>query len=80
MYKKHNKCLEIIHGFSKEVIQHRKHRELQKEVTVANAKSRDSYDEFIDKKKRMSLLDLLMEVSEDGKVLSEKDIGEEVKT
>jgi cytochrome P450 family 4 len=42
-----------------------------------SSKSKDSDDELIGQK-RMAFLDLLIEVSEDGKILSDEDIREEV--
>jgi cytochrome P450 family 4 len=82
MHKEQSKCLDVLHGFTKDIIQHRKkhHKEKYHDVTGANSKSGDSDDECIGQKKRMALLDLLIEASEDGKILSDDDIREEVRT
>jgi hypothetical protein len=66
--------------FSEEMIRHKKqqHKEKQTEIAAGtSSKSKDSDDELIGKK-QIALLDLLIKVSEDGKILSDEDIREEV--
>ncbi|XP_046463628.1 cytochrome P450 4C1-like isoform X3 [Daphnia pulex] len=76
------KCLSILHGFTDQVIRERKNehklRKTEQQPPVDSPKKDD--DEFISKKSRLAFLDLLIEASQDGKVLSDLDIREEVDT
>lgn len=91
LYKSHQRCIEILHGFSYRVIRERK-EEITKaklnnnDLTLANNNDK-SYtpqpreDEVVfGKKKRLAFLDLLIEASQNGTVLSNDDIREEVDT
>lgn len=102
LYQQHQKCIEILHGFSNKVIRERKaeidernrnNNNNNNNNNSAAAKnlnlntqdetsSDDSKYEFLDfpRKKRLAFLDLLIEASKDGKVLSDEDIREEVDT
>ncbi|KAI9564177.1 hypothetical protein GHT06_007915 [Daphnia sinensis] len=74
-------ALKILHGFTDGVIRKRKleraSHSLDK-VTALTNQYRE--DEFSPKKKRLALLDLLIDASKDGEVLSDLDIREEVDT
>ncbi|KRT82236.1 cytochrome P450, partial [Oryctes borbonicus] len=72
------KDLIVLHGFSNKVIADRK-----KLLESRKSNSSDKVDQGADDlgiKKRKSFLDLLLEASENGKVLSDTDIREEVDT
>lgn len=101
LYKSHEMCIKILHGFSYRVIRERKD-EIQKikmlnnnneadcmnNNSVAcinrNAQTEPVHDDDLSfgaaKKKRLAFLDLLIEASQDGTVLSNDDIREEVDT
>ncbi|KAJ8674728.1 hypothetical protein QAD02_010514 [Eretmocerus hayati] len=71
LYKKHQECVRILHEFSNKVIQERKNAISEKVIDEnANEESR----------KRPAFLDLLIEASKNGSVLSDNDIREEVDT
>ncbi|KAI9560159.1 hypothetical protein GHT06_014170 [Daphnia sinensis] len=75
------KCLSILHGFTDQVIRERKiEHKLLKAQKETNAKAGVKEDEFVSKKRNLAFLDLLIEASQDGKVLSDLDIREEVDT
>ena len=67
------KGLKTLHGYTNKVIKERK-----EERRSSNEKERG--DDDLGVKKRYAFLDLLLEASEDGKVLSDEDIREEVDT
>ena len=67
-----NKHLGVLHGFTKKIIQERKG-----EMKIS---SEDHDEDDLGIKKRIAFLDLLIKSSEDGAVLSDKDIQEEVDT
>lgn len=88
LYKSHQRCIDILHGFSYRVI-----RERKEEITKAKLNNNDATlpnkndcapqqdDEIVfGKKKRLAFLDLLIEASQNGTVLSNDDIREEVDT
>lgn len=93
-YHRHKRCIEILHGVSNKVIGERKDeifKRKQKLVQNNNnsleeinnnlsAVQRDYMEEEIGEKKRLAFLDLLIEASKDGTVLSNEDIREEVDT
>ncbi|XP_059350194.1 cytochrome P450 4c3-like isoform X2 [Daphnia carinata] len=74
-------ALKILHGFTDGVIRKRKleraRYSLDKDTALTN---QHQEDEFSPKKKRLALLDLLIDASKDGEVLSDTDIREEVDT
>jgi cytochrome P450 family 4 len=91
-YNNHQKCIKILHEVSYKVIRERK-TELQKQKLTENLRNHmeGSHEEtglnedwkqnLADgKKKRLAFLDLLIVASQDGKVLSDEDIREEVDT
>jgi cytochrome P450 family 4 len=73
MCKTEQRLLKILHGFTDEVIAMRK-QELSK--TSANDQDEDDFGS----KKKLALLDLLLQVKIDGEPLSDSDIREEVDT
>ncbi|XP_046463634.1 cytochrome P450 4C1-like [Daphnia pulex] len=75
------RCLSILHGFTDQVIRERKlEYKLQKAKEEKETERIADNDNFIPKKSRLAFLDLLIEASQDGKVLSDLDIREEVDT
>ncbi|GJQ86708.1 hypothetical protein Trydic_g14779 [Trypoxylus dichotomus] len=72
------KDLTVLHGFSNKVISDRK-KLLKKKACFGTADEDENVDNFGIKKRR-SFLDLLLEASEGGNVLSDTDIREEVDT
>ncbi|KAK9744730.1 Cytochrome P450 [Popillia japonica] len=73
---KSKQALKVLHGFSENIISSRK--KLLQTKPSKNKKESDAVDELLGVKKRLSLLDMLLEASEDGKVLSDTDIRQEV--
>eukprot|EP00092_Neocalanus_flemingeri_P040111 GFUD01043692.1.p1 GENE.GFUD01043692.1~~GFUD01043692.1.p1 ORF type:complete len:498 (+),score=79.92 GFUD01043692.1:126-1619(+) len=67
-----HKNLGIMHGFTKRIIQERKNEK----KTISGSHDEDD----LGIKKRMAFLDLLIQSSEDGAVLTDQDIQEEVDT
>lgn len=91
LYEQHQHCINVLHGYSYRVIRERKaeiannnnNNNNNSEYENKNITDSDlSKFEVIDhpKKKRLAFLDLLIEASQDGSVLSEDDIREEVDT
>ena len=76
-YKNAQKCIKILHGVSNRVIRERK-EEIKKDKMLNNNETNNNED--IGTKKRLAFLDLLIEASQDGAVLSNEDIREEVDT
>ncbi|XP_046655326.1 cytochrome P450 4C1-like isoform X2 [Daphnia pulicaria] len=75
------RCLSILHGFTDKVIRERKiEYKQQKANEEKKVEALAEDDDFIPKKSRLAFLDLLIEASQDGKVLSDLDIREEVDT
>lgn len=72
--KLYNKSLKILKGFTENVIENRK-----KERGVTNEKNKVHEDEF-GVKRKVAFLDLLLELSEEGAVLTDQEIREETDT
>ncbi|XP_052869107.1 cytochrome P450 4C1-like [Anopheles cruzii] len=73
-----NECLKVVHGFAYRVINERKKQlleERERQQTERKLEETDVYG-----KRRMTLLDLLLNVTVDGKPLPDADIREEVDT
>ncbi|XP_063704419.1 cytochrome P450 4c3 [Culicoides brevitarsis] len=91
-YNRHKRCIEILHGVSNKVIKERKEEILRKKNNNNNNNINENnnniltinkqctMEEEIGEKKRLAFLDLLIEASKDGTVLSNEDIREEVDT
>ncbi|XP_046392776.1 cytochrome P450 4c3 isoform X2 [Ischnura elegans] len=77
-YGEHERCIQILHNFSNKVIKERK-EELQK-LKGNEIQKEDEESLFMGRKKRLAFLDLLIEASQGGTVLSNEDIREEVDT
>ena len=77
LYWEQRRLLKILHGFTDKVIQDR--RQLLKNQKAIKDANEDADDDTLVKKK-MSLLDLLLNMSESGTTLSDADIREEVDT
>lgn len=73
------RCLKILHDFTDNVIKEKKIEHKEKRNAI-NDDHKEKDDDMATNKKRLAFLDLLIEASEDGKVLSDKDIREEVDT
>ncbi|EDS28996.1 cytochrome P450 [Culex quinquefasciatus] len=85
-YRDHQRCLSILHEFSNRVIHERKEEIRKQKLSnnnsveqAPNADGNNNAEEF-GRKKRLAFLDLLIEASQDGTVLSHEDIREEVDT
>lgn len=74
--REHAACLKILHDFTKKVIKEKRAEIATKSEHIES----DNEDKFYTSKKRLAFLDLLLEYSQGGKVLSDNDIQEEVDT
>ena len=79
-YKEYSHCLKTVHDFTDEMIRLKK-----KQLKDSNSQNfghissgTNPEDALIGMKRRLAFLDLIIEVSDDGKVLSDADIREEV--
>ncbi|GAB6023598.1 Cytochrome P450 4GL4 [Chamberlinius hualienensis] len=76
------RCLEIVHGFSNKIIRE-KRAELERKK-ASNKTEKNNYDSDVGSKRKVALLDMLLEnsfnVTNDGAKLSNEDIREEVDT
>ncbi|KAJ9577305.1 hypothetical protein L9F63_006144, partial [Diploptera punctata] len=74
--RRHEQCLDILHGFTKRVIKERKAQTPEH----SNASRTISSDEDIGRKKRKAFLDLLLDASMQGAKLTDEELREEVDT
>lgn len=74
LYRKEKKALQVLHGYTKEVISRRKQELLLKKV------DEEEKDEFGVKKTRFAFLDLLLQGDHGKQILSDSEIQEEVDT
>ena len=79
-YKEYSHCLKTVHDFTDEMIRLKKKQFIDsKAQRSGNMSSANSEEEtLIGMKKRLAFLDLIIEVSDGGKVLTDADIREEV--
>ncbi|XP_065090057.1 cytochrome P450 4c3-like [Ochlerotatus camptorhynchus] len=75
-YKRQVECLKVLHDFSEKVIQQRR---IQRESSLINEQN-DGHSKEIGSKRHLAFLDLLLEASQDGQPLSDRDIRDEVDT
>ncbi|XP_025191082.1 cytochrome P450 4C1-like [Melanaphis sacchari] len=75
--KRQNACIDVIHTFTKKVLKERKDNYKLFNNQMSDANKNEIHH---GKKYNKALLDLLLEASKDGKVLSDNDIQEEVDT
>jgi len=76
--KNHDECLRVLHGFTKRVIQERKVLHAQRQNEFHTSSSIE--DVALGKKRRLAFLDLLLEASHDGIMLTDEELREEVDT
>lgn len=74
LYRRERKALDVLHSYTKRVINKRKQELLAKEI------DRNVIDEFGVKKTRFAFLDLLLQGDDGKQVLSDNEIQEEVDT
>lgn len=72
-YRKEKKALRVLHEYSKSVISNRK-------AEFLTSKKGGGQSEDIGIKKKLAFLDLMLEANENGQVMSDEDIREEVDT
>lgn len=75
LYKEEKSSLKLLHGFTDNVIKERRKRNL----TEFSDNNYD-FDESLGEKRKMNLLDILLQSSSNGVTLTDLDIREEVDT
>eukprot|EP00095_Tigriopus_kingsejongensis_P006181 maker-scaffold191_size271209-snap-gene-1.29 protein:Tk06181 transcript:maker-scaffold191_size271209-snap-gene-1.29-mRNA-1 annotation:"hypothetical protein DAPPUDRAFT_192258" len=73
-------ALKVLHDFTDKVITDRKALFKAEKQKAQSSAPKDLEDDLMGKKKRLAFLDLLIEVSDEGKILTDRDIREEVDT
>uniref|UniRef100_A0A182XB01 Uncharacterized protein n=1 Tax=Anopheles quadriannulatus TaxID=34691 RepID=A0A182XB01_ANOQN len=83
-YTEHEHCLKILHDFAYSMIQKRREMYRQRKQSMlsetGSADNAPHSEEAHGQRKQLAFLDLLLELSEDGQLLSDADIREEVDT
>ncbi|XP_053670561.1 cytochrome P450 4c3-like [Anopheles nili] len=81
-YAEHERCLKILHNFSFSMINKRREMyRLRKQIPKEDSSSSTGQEqEPSAQRQQLAFLDLLLELSEDGRLLSDEDIREEVDT
>lgn len=79
VYRKLMKNIKVMHDFTDKVISERRDT-LQKSLNESNGKADTAEVDEVGSKRRMALLDVLLQSTIDGKPLSNEDIREEVDT
>ncbi|XP_055380312.1 cytochrome P450 4d2-like [Condylostylus longicornis] len=77
--KDQDKTIDILHNFTENVIKKRR-KELEESLNNGNFKQDTSEDNYYGNKKRMALLDVLLQSTIKGEPLTNSDIREEVDT
>uniref|UniRef100_A0A1L8E438 Putative cytochrome n=1 Tax=Nyssomyia neivai TaxID=330878 RepID=A0A1L8E438_9DIPT len=82
--KDHDRCIKVMHNFTENIIQQRREKLIEmldgeQENGPVPVDDKNGDEEFY-QKKRMALLDVLLQATVDGKPLSNEDIREEVDT
>ncbi|XP_037044699.1 cytochrome P450 4d1-like [Bradysia coprophila] len=75
MYRREQKALQILHEFTDSVIRSRRN-----ELFNSKTKTENTAEDMVGSKRKMALLDLLLQSTVDGEPLSDIDIREEVDT
>lgn len=75
LYTEQQNALKLLHGFTDNVI-----RERRKTFAAKIKDVPDEFDESFGEKRKMNLLDILLQSSVNGELLSDLDIREEVDT
>ncbi|RZF33244.1 hypothetical protein LSTR_LSTR013005 [Laodelphax striatellus] len=78
-YKRHQECIKILHDLSNKIIADKREEVRQEKENGREEAVMDDLS-ILGTKKRLAFLDLLIEASKDGTVLSDEDIREEVDT
>ncbi|XP_037038601.1 cytochrome P450 4d1-like isoform X2 [Bradysia coprophila] len=76
LYNEEKEALRLLHGFTDDVIQKRR----KSSIAPTKAFNPDDFDESIGEKRKMNLLDILLQSTINGEPLSDLDIREEVDT
>lgn len=76
LYQEEKNALKLLHGFTDDVIQKRR----KNMVAPTKDFNPDDFDESIGEKRKMNLLDILLQSTINGEPLSDLDIREEVDT
>ncbi|XP_059617474.1 cytochrome P450 4d2-like isoform X2 [Phlebotomus argentipes] len=83
--KDHDRCIRVMHNFTENIIRQRREKLIEmlskdeRDAGVATKGEDEEESEFYEKK-RLALLDVLLQATVDGKPLSNEDIREEVDT